>query len=97
MVGYTYGSSGGAYHAFLYSNGTMQDLGSLGGDGGVAYGINAGGQIVGYASTAAGACHAFLYSNGAMTDLGTLGGDESGVRHQRERAGGWLFLYLRGH
>ena len=42
-----------------------------------AYGINAGGQVVGYASTfgSSGNNHAFLWtSGGGMQDLGTLGG-----------------------
>src|SRR5262249_16890634 len=61
---------------FLYSGGTMIDLGSLSGPTGdsTAYGINAAGQIVGDTSTFAFQYHAFLYSNGAMADLGTLGG-----------------------
>lgn len=63
-----------SWHAFVYSNGTMSDLGTLlvGGDS-YAYGINAGGQIVGNSETE-GAGHAFLYSNGHMSDLGALGG-----------------------
>ena len=72
-------------HAFLYSNGKMQDLGTLGGIyGSSAYGINASGQVVGYSYiTGAGnnifsnVFHAFLYSNGTMQDLGTLGGSDS--------------------
>lgn len=45
-----------------------------------AYGINAGGQVVGYASTfgSSGNNHAFLWtSGGGMQDLGTLGGSLS--------------------
>ena len=61
-------------HAFLYSNGTMTDLGTLGEDS-YAFGINNAGQVVGYSYTSSGESHAFLYSNGTMTDLGTLGGD----------------------
>ncbi|TMH64709.1 MAG: hypothetical protein E6H48_16395 [Betaproteobacteria bacterium] len=63
-------------HAFLYSGANMLDLGVLpGGAYSSAWGINAGGVVVG-AATPAGtsATHAFLYSSGTMTDLGTLGG-----------------------
>src|SRR5665213_610130 len=62
-------------HAFLYSNGSMQDLGTLGGTNSGGTGINAGGQVAGWAFlTGDGPHHAFLYTNGSMQDLGTLGG-----------------------
>jgi len=71
-----------ANHAFLYSGGTMTDLGTLGGSSGSsssAAGINDSGQVVG-SSTITGedtVNHAFLYSGGIMADLGTLGGTYS--------------------
>jgi probable HAF family extracellular repeat protein len=58
--------------AYLYSNGTVTDLGSLGGGGSDALAINNTGNIVGYSYTASGAQHAFLYANGTMIDLGAL-------------------------
>jgi len=62
-----------AGHAFLYSGGTMSDLGALGGTHSQARSINNNGQIVGYAENASGNAHAFLYSgNGPMQSLGTL-------------------------
>ena len=61
-----------ATDAFLYSNGTMTDLGTLGGSDSYAYGINDNGQIVGYTDRGGinDNVQAFLYSNGTTTDLG---------------------------
>ena len=73
-------TSGNQDHAFLYSNGTMTDLGTLTGSGtSWAWGINDNGQVVGMSDIGAGNEHAFLTGpNGAgMTDLGTLGGPSS--------------------
>jgi probable HAF family extracellular repeat protein len=62
-------------HPFLMSNGTVTDLGSLGGTWGHAYAINNKGEVAGVSEiTGDVSQHAFLYTNGAMTDLGTLGG-----------------------
>ena len=55
------------------SDGTMTDLGNLGGAWASASGINDRGQVVGGSTTTAGSGHAFLWEKGVMTDLGTLG------------------------
>jgi probable HAF family extracellular repeat protein len=61
-------------HAFLYSNGQMQDLGTLpGGRNSYAYAINNAGQVTGAANPSVGPPVAFLYSNGQMQMLGSLG------------------------
>src|SRR5205823_1755456 len=65
------------FHAFLYSQGDMTDLGTLGSVFGssVAYGINNLGQVVGGTSLGAfndTASAAFIYSDGVMTNLNTL-------------------------
>jgi probable HAF family extracellular repeat protein len=59
-------------HAFLYSNGSMTDLGTLGGSSrGMA--INSAGHVTGYSHiTSAGGSHAFVSRGGAMIDLNTL-------------------------
>src|SRR3989344_220377 len=62
----------GPRHAFLYSNGSILDLGTLGGGESWAYGINASGQVVGWSGSTSFFQHAFLYSNGSMQDIGTL-------------------------
>lgn len=68
-------------HPFLYGDGVMTDLGTLGGSSGFVNAMNAAGQVVGLASIGHvdghDVYHAFLYGNGVMMDLGTLGGSTS--------------------
>jgi probable HAF family extracellular repeat protein len=61
-------------HAFLYSGGSMVDLGTLGGGISNAYAIGKNGHVVGSSYNSAGYVHAFLWNNGRMQDLGTLTG-----------------------
>jgi probable HAF family extracellular repeat protein len=70
------GRSSGNIHAFAY-DGTMHDLGTLGGIGSNGIGINSVGIAVGGANTASGDVHAFscgpIYFPGCMVDLGVPG------------------------
>jgi probable HAF family extracellular repeat protein len=64
--------------AFLYQNGRMQSLGTLGVGSSVAMAINGAGQVVGQASTSGDASlSAFLWQSGTMIDIDTLGSAES--------------------
>lgn len=59
-----------AAHAFVYKNGILVDLGTLGGIDSYASAINSAGQIVGIADNTAGEGETFLYSNGRMKAVG---------------------------
>jgi len=60
----------GDVHAFLWNDGVMTDLGTLGGRLSGALGINSSGRVVGWAETADGVRHAALWDHGTTTDLG---------------------------
>lgn len=77
VTGYTDTSSG--THAFLYSQGVMSDLGTLGGTRSgypLSYSqgqvINDSGQVGGESIAADSTFHAFLMSSGVMKDLGAI-------------------------
>ena len=70
----------GDTHAFLYKNGEMIDLGTLGGRNSIASAINDDEVIAGSSETASGETHATIWQNGQIIDLGTLGGNYSVAR-----------------
>jgi probable HAF family extracellular repeat protein len=73
ITGYAYDSSANT-DVFIYSGGSMSDLGTLGGTIALGNGINASGQVAGYSTNAAGTYHAFLSSGTSLIDIGDLGG-----------------------
>jgi probable HAF family extracellular repeat protein len=70
------------WHAFMQLNGTVTDLGTLGGANATARGVNNAGQVVGESNydMSTGDTHAFMLDHGSLRDLGTFGGNESSAR-----------------
>jgi probable HAF family extracellular repeat protein len=87
-------------HAVLWQNGTMKDLGTLGGPDSFAWQINARGEIAGQsyldsvpnASTGVPTTHPFFIGHdGKMVDVGSLGGTASwvgGLNNRGQMIGG---------
>lgn len=74
------------FNPFIWQNGTMTDLGTLGFNGG-AMGINNQGQVVGYSGLIFGVTHAFKWENGNMIDLGTLSGHNGSIAYDINDSG----------
>lgn len=67
---------------FLYQNGTVDNIGTFGGDYSPLAAINNNGVATGYAAfegPAGGYFHAYTYQNGTLQDLGTLLGNGPGI------------------
>jgi len=80
------------------------DLGTLGSDYSIAYGINDVGKVVGDSFTSSGQPHAFLWNNGKMFDLNNLLSDNSGWElvsaqgiNNRGQIVGYGFFYDQGY
>lgn len=72
------------------------DLGTLGGEGSVAYAINEAGLVIGKAQTGDGVWHAVAWEDGKARDLGSLGG-ESCACAVNERGDIVGYSFLSGH
>jgi probable HAF family extracellular repeat protein len=106
VVGSADTATRGVYHAFLYSNGKMHDLGVLttAGEGNFsnAGAINNHGQVTGQAGVPSGAGQFFLYSAGYMQDVPfdpslygyTRGG--FGINNRGEIAGNYSGYFING-
>ena len=82
----------GAFHAFLWEDGVMQDLNTLGDEWSEAHVVNDQGQVAGIYDLAS-VSFVFLWEDGVMQDLGTIGGkvgrpvaiNDQGRRHWQRR------------
>lgn len=75
-------SGGENNRGFIYRNGTVEYIGTFGGDYSPLAAINNNGAATGYAAfegPAGGYYHAYVYQNGTLQDLGTLLGDAPGL------------------
>jgi probable HAF family extracellular repeat protein len=86
------------FRGFVYENGAMRDIGTLGGNSSYLYDINNSGMAVGCAETASGRLVATTYAGGVLQPLTAIPGN-SCARSVNERgdvvgssdAGGWLY------
>ena len=86
IVGRAYLPGDVTHHAFIYQDGVMTDLGTIGPGcnpgNSWAFDVNDSGQVAGWTCSglAGGFTRAFRWSGGVMTDLGTFGGSGSAAR-----------------
>ena len=59
---------------FVYSTGTMTNLGTLGGHSGIGNAINRSGQVAGYSENSSNTYRAFVTRGDTLVDIGDLGG-----------------------
>jgi probable HAF family extracellular repeat protein len=80
--------------AFVWTNGMMQDIGTLGGTDAVGYYVNDAMQVVGQSYTSTGAVDPFIWANNQMQDMGSLGGTYGNPEafNQNGQSAGYSYL-----
>jgi probable HAF family extracellular repeat protein len=71
--------------SYLFEDGIMTELGTLGGYATTPYAMNNAGQIVGGSEMAGGRERAVLWADGRSIDLGTLGGEQANANGINDR------------
>ena len=72
IVGYALAPGTANRRVVVWQGSGIQDLGTLGGLNGTAYGLNAKGEMVGSSQTAGGGYHGFWKLSGGLVDLNTM-------------------------
>jgi len=72
---------------FIWSGGSMQQLGTLGGDSSWASGINDKGEVVGWAQDSLGGSYPFIFSGGSMEKLAGLPAEAHAINNAGQAAG----------
>jgi probable HAF family extracellular repeat protein len=67
-------TAGGQWHAFLWRDGVMTDLGAFSGGFSRAYGINDADEVVGFSRYVSFLDRAFFWKGGVLTDISPTGG-----------------------
>ena len=85
-------------HPYLWTDGRMRDLGTLGGTASVTTWLNDHGQVVGQSSLAGDhTAHPFLWDGTHLRDLGTFGGDFGQANYINAAADVVGYAALRGN
>ena len=85
---------------FVYSDGKISSLGTLGGNTGIGNGINGSGQVAGYSTNSKGTYRAFVSSGNKLVDIGDLGGGSAvayGINDVGQVVGSAVTANLENH